>query len=386
MTVKTIWHVGGWSSNYGDRALQIATTKIMRDRAPAGTELRFVYVDNQNTYFSPQMIAKLNAEADMLLLGGGGFIFHRPQDNSHSGWQFNIDTENISSIEVPIAVYGIGYNKFPYDSGGFPDYMWDSVKEVVNRSIAFSVRNMGTYETMEAEGVDMTNVTVVPDAAVFAEAYPYTHSCLENNKLKIGFNWATDRWNQRFDLSSNTSLAQVKLDTTLNVLKEKAQEHNAYVYMIEHLMPNELNKLDKEDMRDMFMSKMGSDGYVVSECMAEELYPPYDYKAGMFVDIYRQMDLVVGMRGHANIIAFGQNTPPIGIGEHNKVKWFLDDVELSNLVVRLDKDTEGDIADLRIAIDDVVNNLATYKANMDAKKTQLDIIKNTFVDQVIAGL
>ena len=387
MAVKIIWHCGGWSNNYGDRALQIATTKIMRDRAPVGTELRFVYVDNQNTYFSPQVIAKMNAEADMLLLGGGGFIFHRPQDNSHSGWQFNIETSDIATITVPIAVYGIGYNKFPYDHLGFPGYMWDSVKEVVDQSVAFSVRNNGTYDVMEENGVDMTNITVVPDAAVFAEADPYTKDCLEHDKLKFGFNWATDRWNQRFytDVDGNNE-ATNKLDTVLSVLKEKAVEHGAYVYLMEHLMPNESNQLDKGLLQDRFKSILGSDGYVVAEDMAEELYPPYDYKAGMFVDIYRQMDLVVGMRGHSNIVAFGQNTPCVGIGEHNKVKWFLDDVELSNLVVRLDKDTEGDIDDLRYAIDDVVTNMVTYQSNMSAKKTQLDIIKNTFIDQVIAAL
>ena len=28
---KTIWHLGGWSNNFGDRVLQIATSQIIRD-------------------------------------------------------------------------------------------------------------------------------------------------------------------------------------------------------------------------------------------------------------------------------------------------------------------------------------------------------------------
>lgn len=381
---KTIWHLGDWGWGYGSKVLQSAVHKTIRDRAEE--DIEFVLVDSRNTYFSPQLIAKLNEEADMLLLSGHAFVFHRAEDNSHSGWQFNIETSDIDSIDVPIVAYGVEYSKFPYDHVGFSDAMWESVNAVVEKSEVFSVRNNGTYDVMSNNGVTMDNVTVVPDASIFAEAYSYTHSCLSNDRLKIGFNWATDMWNQRFDISGDTNHPMIELDTVLNVLKEKAFEHNAYVYLIEHLMPNENNRLDKDLLQDRFESILGTDGYVVAECMAEELFPPYDYKAAMFVDIYRQMDFSIGMRAHTNIISFGQNTPCIGIGESSEVGDFLNDVSLGDLLVRLDKDTEGDINELRVAIDDVVTNLATHKSDMDATKTQLEIIKDTFVDQLLAVL
>lgn len=377
---KIIWHLGGWSNNYGDRALQVATAHIVKDRT--GEDLQFIYVDNQKTFFSDYLIEKMNAEADMLLIGGGGFIFHRPQDGSRSGWQFNIETEKIANITIPIAVYGIGYNQFPHNST-FSAGMWDSVQEVVSRAAVFSVRNNGTYDTMEQNGIDMTNVTVVPDAAMFIDSFQFNHPCFDNDRMKIGLNWATDRWEQRF---ASKEEALNSLSDVLNVCKEKAQQYNAYVYLIEHLMPNETNKFAKEHLEQEFRDIMGEDGYVLTDLVWDEMYPPFDYRAALFADIYKQMDFVLGMRGHANIIAFGQNTPHIGIGQHDKVKWFLEDAGMISWLVPLDQDSATNIAQLRSKIDEMVSSKDIVKMNMDASKTQLSIIKNTFVDQIVALL
>jgi hypothetical protein len=93
---KVIWHVGAWANNVGDRVLQKSTEDMIRERC--NEEVCFVHINCQQTYFFPDLIEKMNREADMLLIGGGGLIFHRPMDRSHSGWQFNIDKDNIKNI------------------------------------------------------------------------------------------------------------------------------------------------------------------------------------------------------------------------------------------------------------------------------------------------
>lgn len=67
---KTIWHVGGWNRNYGDLALQASMAE--RFHAQATEPLNIVPLDNQKTWFHPDLISKMNDEADLLLLGGGG--------------------------------------------------------------------------------------------------------------------------------------------------------------------------------------------------------------------------------------------------------------------------------------------------------------------------
>ena len=44
------------------------------------------------------------------------------------------------------------------------------------------------------------------------------------------------------------------------------------------------------------------------------------------IEEYTKPKLVIGMRGHAQMIPFGCKTPIISIVSHNKLQWFLDDI------------------------------------------------------------
>lgn len=379
---KIIWQVGGVTNfNYGDCALQSATAKIVRERCDE--DIRFVHIDTQKTFFSEHLINKLNEEADMLLIGGGGFIFYRPTNSSHSGWQFNIKTNDIDKIDVPVAAYGIGNNQFPHDNSVFPQYMWESIDKLIDKSSVFSVRNDGTRRSMKDAGVCVNDVRVVPDAATFASSCRFDHQCLNNDNFKIGLNFATDRWSTRFKDEQSQFDA---LDAILEVCKEKVEQYNAKIYLIEHLIDNDMNKISKPLIRSRAKSILGNDVCILFDEVKNELYPPFGYLSGLFVDIYRQMDIMIGMRGHANIIPFGQNTPCIGIGEHNKVKWFLEEVGLSDLYVPLNLDKQSNKDEVSRIIDTVIKNLPTYKANMLSSKIELTYTKNDFVDDMIRFL
>jgi len=378
---KTVWHLGGWGNNYGDRVLQVATSQIVKDRYNG--DLQFVYVDNQKTYWSEALINKLNSEADLLLIGGGGFIFHRPEDNSHSGWQFNIDIENIEKIQVPIAVYGIGYNKFPHDGRNFPQSMWDSVQAVIDKSAVFSVRNQGTYDVLKANEISIDKVEIVPDPGMFIKAFKYDHKCLQTNKLKIGVNWATDRPGQRF---ASGEEATRKMQLFFNILNEISNKHDAQVYLIDHLLIEDRNYAVKTELHTVAKEIMGDRIIILYNELFEEMFPPFDYTATLFADIYRQMDFVIGMRGHANIISFGQNTPTIGLGRHNKVKWFLEQAGLDQFIIPL-QETDGEVyKKMNIMIDRMIEDLDFYKDQMDMRFTELGYIKDAFVDKIIALL
>lgn len=44
------------------------------------------------------------------------------------------------------------------------------------------------------------------------------------------------------------------------------------------------------------------------------------------IEEYAKPRLVIGMRGHAQMIPFGCKTPIVSIVSHNKMQWFLDDI------------------------------------------------------------
>lgn len=371
----TIWSVGGWKNyNYGDCVLQEATTREVFSSAK-NYNIRFVYVDAQKTYFSRQLINKMNIEADMLLLAGGGFIMHRSQDNSKSGWQFNIETKDINKISIPIVVNAIGYNHFPNDKYIIPSQTWENIQKIIDKSEIFTVRNYGTLDVLKKH-VDVKKVQVSPDFGMFVAAESFNNKIFDNNKLKIGLNWATDRAKKRF---GSIAGSRQKMESVLRVCGKVANEYNAQIYVIEHLIPNELNVDTKHMLYKKTKDILKHKAYVVS-AVCRDLYPPLDYYAGFFADVYKKMDLVIGMRGHANIIPFGQNVPMVGIGQHNKVKWFLDDVERGKYLVKLDKG--GDEAVLEQLVVEVIENMEYHKKTMLEKYKKLSKIKDNLLKQI----
>lgn len=325
--MKKIWIVGAWADNYGDRVLQKANTDLLQNICP---DCFPVYVNCQKTYFSPQLIDYMNRDADMLFLAGGGLIFNRPQDCSVSGWQWNIDVKNISKIKIPLVVNAIGYNKFPQDHSEFKSGMWENLQETIDHSSLFSVRNVGTYNVLKENGLDVSKIHITPDCGMFIKKEKYKKSIF-NKSLKIGLNWASDRAIQRFGGTGEKELRLV-----VEWCKRMVAEMGATIYLIEHLMPNDSNINSKNMIHKIFTQQLGENGIILRN-VADGMYPMFDYTAGFFADVYSKMDLVVGMRGHSMIIPFGLGVPTIGIGAHNKIKWFLEDVGLEKYSVVLNE-------------------------------------------------
>jgi polysaccharide pyruvyl transferase WcaK-like protein len=371
--LSVIWHLGAWADNFGDRVLQVANTSILREKCKK--DLQFVYVNCQKTLFNDALINKMNKESKLLYIGGGGLIFFRKQDNSVSGWQFNIRTEDIDKIKIPIVVYGIGFNKFPYDRFSFPDHTWKNIQKLIDKSALFSVRNNGTLEQIGRYCSNTQKVTVVPDAGMFIKPDPFPHKIFDTKKLKIGINFATDRPGQRF----NTDVSMI-LRIVAEGCKRLVNEFGAQIYLIEHLIENDLNRETKRMMHDIFKRELGENVCVLYDELQQDLYPPFEYKAGFFADIYRQMDIVFGMRGHANIIPFGQNTPFIGIGEHNKVKWFLDDVMRSRFYVSLG---DGELSEEKMVelVREILSNKELHKMQMTNTLSTFSYIKDSFMER-----
>lgn len=372
---RIVYHLGGWyGNNYGDRILQVATQDILREHYDGN--ITFVAVDNQKTYWSPQLIYKMNKEADMLLIGGGGFIMHRPEDSSHSGWQFNIKQEDVKRIQVPMVAYGLGYNRFPHDQHVFPQSMWDNVQEVINHSQMFSVRNHGTLQSIKNAGVDCSKVKVVPDPGMFIKPTPYKHRCLDKPGLKIGVNWATDRADQRF---GSGALASKAMYNFFYALSDVATKHNAHIYLIDHLLREDRNREWKDLLHIAARSALSDKVSIMYDETYEELFPPFDYTAGFFADIYRQMDFVIGMRGHACLVPFSSGVPTIGLGSHNKVKWALEEMGMEKFLL----DDPNDSAKVHLFVDDMINNTHEYKSRLYDRKMELGAVKNDFMSNAI---
>lgn len=318
-------------------------------RAQASRPLQFVGVDNQRTWFHRDLIDKLNDEADLLLLGGGGFIFHRPEDNSHSGWQFNVRIEDVPRIKVPIVVYAIGYNKFPFDDGGFLDVLNDHLKIVHEKSALFSVRNSGTRDELERRGLDAGKIEIVPDPAMFTPMRSPSLPMLRKDEVAIGLNWAGDRPGFRWGDEAGTRQKRA-IETIAKSLHRVLKQRRGKVVLLPHIVD-----IDEEALP--VLREILGDNVLNLRDIYPGMYPPATVQAPFLAGAYKKMDVVLGMRGHANIIPFGVGTPCIAVGHHPKNRYFLNEVGRPDLVLNQDSETKGfDVDKVAAMVTDVLDN------------------------------
>ena len=92
---------------------------------------------------------------------------------------------------------------------------------------------------------------------------------------------------------------------------------------------------------------------------------------------YNNIELVVGMRGHAQMIPFGLNCRIISLGTHKKMRWFLDDIDAQDWYIDLRVDTDSlEETIVKKFIDiNIVNADITTQRIMDAQKQLFDITK-----------
>ena len=324
MAAKIIWHVGGWNRNYGDFAIQAGLERMLR--RVSSVPLIFVPVDCQKTWFHPALIDRLNAKADLLLVGGGGMIFNRPEDDSRSGWQFNIDLQNLDRIRVPLVVHGVGFNRFHYDPSGFRPQMNDHLRATQEKAALFSTRNQGTREELIRRGLDGGEIQVLPDSGMFVAPSPIEIPGLEAGGLTIGLNWAGDRVEQRWPEPPEETARDVARSLATALREVLAARGGGRVLWVPHLM-----EIDRH-MHDVVEEVLG-EALIDLETAMARIYPPSLHQAPFLAEIYRRCDLVVGMRGHANIVPFGVGSRVIGLGSHNKNRFFLDEIgEPANLI------------------------------------------------------
>lgn len=325
---KIIYHVGAWEGNWGDAVLQAA---IMQELAAQSShKLTFIPVNAQKSIFDSKFIDKINNTANLLLLGGGGLIFHREEDKSESGWQFNIKIENIDKIQVPLVVYAVGFNKFRFDSNDFPKITNSHLKKIQEKSKLFSVRDIGTKRELVKRGLDKSKIEVIADPAMFLNPKSTKLPLIDKSRMKIGVNLALDRFWLRFPSPSRENLKKF-LTVFANGMSLVVKKYNAQIIYIGHIGIS----MEEEGI-GILKEVIGENIHVL-----EELDPSFVNhtveKAGYFVDIYRQMDLIFGMRGHANIIPFGVGVPFIAPVSHNKNLYFLEEIKMPWLAINIDR-------------------------------------------------
>lgn len=355
---KVIYHVGAWAGNFGDSILQESIRSHLVSLSPFPLEIR--YLNCQKTEFTHAVIEDLNANGHLLIVGGGGLIFHRPQDHSRSGWQWNIEQDLIGEIKVPLVVYGVGYNQFEYDPSDFLPATNAHLQRTVAASALFSVRNTGTKRELIERGCDAAKIEVVPDSGMFLRAKRIRVPGFKSGRIKVGFNWTTDREDQTFP-PPHQETREAFLTKCIAVLNHAIEKHRAQIVYIGHMHKN----FDAAVIQAL-KTRLAAPPIVIDEVF-ERFYPASVLYSQYLADIYRQLDVVMGMRGHANIVAFGQNTPHIGLGTHRKIRYFLEDTHRSRYWFDARPGSATPVEQMKGLLDELIENRGAHRRSMQVE-------------------
>lgn len=267
-------------------------------------------------------INRINDTAKVII-GGGGLFLPDTNANSVSGWQWAISQKQLGEIKVPLCVFSVGYNYF---RGQTPTELFiDNINALVERADFFGLRNMGSVRAVRSllkNGKENKVVYQPCTTTLIRKLYPNIPS--KNKSNNVAINVAFDREKMRYGEHKDQILSQIA--TGMKIIEKKGYN----IFCVLHCSSDDkfLPYLDNANVN-----------YKIADLSRE--YPNKTFS------FYNNMDTVFGMRGHAQMIPFGLNCEIISLGSHDKLRWFLEDIEAPDWYIELNSDPRN-IADLML--------------------------------------
>ncbi|MGC0329925.1 lipopolysaccharide biosynthesis glycosyltransferase [Streptomyces sp. SAI-170] len=286
--------------NAGDKLLP-ESVRLAFDPDTTGRRWHSVHA---HRLFDEAALERVNARRG-LVIGGGGLFIPDTMPNGNSAWQWNVPDEMLERIDVPVAVYAVGFNAFDGQSYRAQRFR-ESLRRLVEKSAFFGLRNHGSIEKVRAmlpaHLHDKVRFQPCPTTVTRQLVANWQDPATRDDTILI--NAAYDRAGLRFGHDYGYFLAQMaKAVRDLGALAE--------VQIVAH-------SLDDEKLAFDLRREHGISLPVV---------PLYDFDNDGIRDLYARTKLVIGMRGHAGMIPFGCGTPIISLISHPKMAYFLADIE-----------------------------------------------------------
>ncbi|MFT6396268.1 MAG: polysaccharide pyruvyl transferase WcaK-like protein [Bradymonadia bacterium] len=251
---------------------------------------------------SDRTVRSINESAG-LIIGGGGLFLRDTNPNQLSGWQWSCSLEHLRQIEVPIAAFAVGYNRFR----GQPDFepiFTEHVNELAKRSVYLGLRNQGSINAMRAylTPENQEKLRFQPCmTTVLSRIYPRLCD-YENKEDFIALNAAFDRPELRFGSDPPSKLRELA-----NAIRRLGENRKLKYYA----------HMERDEQMCPYLDAAG----VEYELVRLDRYSPE-----RIVAEYAKPSLVIGMRGHAQMIPFGTETPILSLITHDKLRFFIDDI------------------------------------------------------------
>lgn len=245
--------------------------------------------------------------------GGGGGFFELKWDYSSTGTTLDLSEETLSNIKKPVLFNCIG-TSIAKGATASTKNKFENFLDLVTRDNKYmvTVRNDGSFELInELYNKKFSNrILKVPDGGFFCELQEYRHYELLPNAVNIAINIAGDMPEIRFPNQGSTISKDLFIDKFAVLCNELLEyQDNIRIIFVPHIY-SDLGIISRilEKIKDEYLrTRVTCSGY----------YNGLNTDGLASFDIYRNCDLILGMRYHANVVPIGMNKPTILLGTYD---------------------------------------------------------------------
>ena len=362
-----VLHVANFSGNVGDNAnhnglrrklSEVITTPIHY------TELdmrRFYknYDGNDKLCFDNNFVELANNH-DLVIIGGGNF-FEVWLEDSSTGCTIDMRPEIVASLSTKVLFFGLGFDRNKGYSNKTLACFLDFISSLqdTNRFMV-TVRNDGSFEQfVDSYGIECSDlIHKVPDGGFFVAPNDDAPLFLQENRDNIILSLAMDMPSVRFGQENEKAGHNCLVDSFVTYIKSTVVIQPTVFFT--------------------FMPHIFSDLSIINEVIG--LLPDYIIRNSISVgpylvgkgaeniifSNYRQADLVIAMRFHANVCPIAMGVPTIGIGTYEKITDLYKELCIED---RLIKARKGNISESLLKKSKTIFNNKAKIRNDNAKIT-----------------
>jgi polysaccharide pyruvyl transferase WcaK-like protein len=254
-----------------------------------------------------KLVDYINANFDAVVVGGGGLFLRDTNPNASSGWQWNISLEQLRRIEKPLIVFAVGNNRF-MGQPDFGDPFTEHVNLTLEKSVFFGLRNHGSIETVREyirpENRDRVVYQPCP-TTISSYLYPDLYRPSIDHERHLGVHSIVGKRQARAGFDAAKIYA-----AQADVLERLVREG----WTVESL-PHA-----RADMK--FHDVIAARGIPAS---TSRLWGDRDL---LFrgVQHFADLPIMLGTRGHAQMVPFGMGAIPLSLHVHDKIRYFATDI------------------------------------------------------------
>jgi SAM-dependent methyltransferase/polysaccharide pyruvyl transferase WcaK-like protein len=290
-------------------------------------------------------LQQFQQEARAILIGGGGVFLKDTNPNQNSGWQWNCPPDLLRQIKLPIILFAVGYNRFRGQEE-FDDIFTTHIQQLVSQAAFIGLRNHGSIRNLAAylapEQQSKLSFQPCPTThlAYLHPEFAITDLPQLAQSRRLALNMAFDRHSQRFGNQQHQILPDVARALHHAVLQEKWDLH----YVIH--TPEDATFIP----------------YLLAAKVPHTTVNLYGRPYAEVLRFYQTMPLTLGMRGHSQMIPFGQGGGIISLISHDKLRYFLEDIG------HLDWGIELNTA---VLTDELISKIAYFADNVNDISQQI---------------